>query len=1187
MSARESEAARIFLEAVEHHERGQWADFVKQASGGDPLLVQRVDALLKAHGESNQMLDGDRLHLTEDIPQPSERPGTIIGPYKLLEQIGEGGMGLVFVAEQQHPVRRRVALKIIKPGMDSLQVIARFEAERQALAMMDHPNIAKVHHGGTTTEGRPYFVMELVKGTPITEYCDQQRLPNRRRLELFLDVCHAVQHAHLKGIIHRDIKPSNVLVEIHDVKPVVKVIDFGIAKAIGARLTEKTLYTGVAQMVGTPMYMSPEQAGLSSLDVDTRSDMYSLGVLLYELLTGTTPFDSETLKRAGYDEMRRIIREDEPPRPSARFSTMQQARLSTIAQHRGLEPHCLSQHLRGELDWIVMKALEKDRDRRYESASAFAADVQRYLNDEPVHAFPPSKWYRFRKVARRNRQALAVACLIVLFIVSLGAGVGWVVRDRAVKSAETARLIATALDESASWQEQRRLPEALSAARRADGLLAGAEVDEALRQHVRARLADLELLEILESIRLEESTAVKDGHFDWERVNALYTKAFLDMGLDILGLTPEEAGERLRSTTVTVELAAVLDDWVGSYRKKVGKNDPDWKHLLRVARAADPDPWRTRVREAIEKEDWKALRSLAVSEEVFHLPPATLAVVGRNLLVDAEKDRAIEAFLREAQRRHPDDFWLNHNLGSFYLNRQSPRSAEALPFAMVAVALRPDSSAAHTELGNVLRKIGRLDEAIAEGAEAVRVNPHDALSHISLSASLAEKGRVDEAIAECHEAIRLNECLPLAYNNLGIALQKMGARGREDAIAAFREAIKLDKNFAEPHYNLGNALRSKKQWVDAVKEYREAIRIKEDHAEAYCNLGNTLLDMNKLLESEAACRKAIELNPDLFNAYNSLGAVLTHQGKLPQAVDAYRKAIELKPDFALAYSSLGNVLMLQNNLPQAEDACRKAINIDPHFDKARYNLGLILQNQKRLPEAEAAYRKAIELNPGFAEAHCNLGHTLRQQGRFVDALEALKKGHELGSSWNYPSAQWVKDCELLAELDDKLLQVLRGKIEPSDVRERLALAQFCLIYKRQYVTAYRFHCLAFAQQPASADDPRTGHRYNAARAAALAACGKGKDADKLDAKECADLRQQSLKWLRADLAAWRQIRGMDPEKVCPVLLKLMQHWQQDKDFDGVRDSAALTKLPAAERQDWQKLWAEVDQLRKEATKPAK
>jgi serine/threonine protein kinase len=291
--------------------------------------------------------------------------------------------------------------------MDTRQVVARFEAERQALALMDHPHIAKVFDGGTTASGRPYFVMELVKGVPITDYCDRERLTTRQRLELFLSVCQAVQHAHQKGIIHRDLKPSNVLVEVHDVIPVVKVIDFGIAKATGQQLTDKTLFTGFAQLIGTPLYMSPEQAGQSSLDVDTRSDVYALGVLLYELLTGTTPFESETLKKVGLDEMRRIIREEEPPTPSQRLSTLEAKACSTVSERRGVDERRLRQLLQGELDWIVMKALEKDRNRRYESASAMAADVQRYLNDEPVAACPPSAGYRLRKYARRHRRLLA------------------------------------------------------------------------------------------------------------------------------------------------------------------------------------------------------------------------------------------------------------------------------------------------------------------------------------------------------------------------------------------------------------------------------------------------------------------------------------------------------------------------------------------------------------------------------------------------------------------------------------------------------------------------------------------------------------------------------------------------------------------------------------------------------------
>jgi tetratricopeptide (TPR) repeat protein/serine/threonine protein kinase len=1006
MSAQRARA--LFVELVSSVPAEQWDARLAEPAGEDAALRARVAALLAAHRQADSFLeypagppgatvDPDPPARHEPAPEAAHGEGlgaVLAGRYKLVEAIGEGGMGTVYLAQQTEPVKRLVALKVIKPGMDSRQVIARFEAERQALALMDHPNIARVLDAGTTESGRPYFVMELVKGVPLTKYCDEHRLTPRQRLELFVPVCQAIQHAHQKGIIHRDIKPSNVLVCLYDGRPVPKVIDFGIAKATGQQLTDHTLVTGFGMVVGTLEYMSPEQAERNQLDIDTRSDIYSLGVLLYELLTGTTPLDRKRLKEAAVLELLRIIREEEPPRPSTRLSESKDS-LPSISAQRQMEPAKLTRLVRGELDWIVMKALDKDRNRRYETANGFALDVQRYLADEPVQACPPSAWYRFRKFTHRNKPALTVAGVIFFLIALSGAGGGWVLRDREAREQEVARdrearekEIAReratrsaaidgeanlALAEADRFQDQGKWPQALSAAKRAHGFVAGGEGSAAVRTRVQDRLADLEMaVRLVEVPALMRSAAAPGTKFNYPVGDKAYAEAFRSFGVNVEALGVQEAGDRLRGRSIRVELATALEDWASIRRTFTNDRDTSW-HLLQVAQATDPKPWRKPLWEVLAPADGKPerarLEALARSAEALALPPVALHQLAKGLVDIGARDEGI-ALLRRAWRRYPGDFRINQDLVD-YLSVSNPD--EALRYSTAAVALSPRRRAVWAGFASLHVVKGLLNEARAAYLEAQRLDPDSYSDFLETIRNARKKlGDLDRQITDCRKAVALHPHDPEAHYNLGEALHAQG--NLAGAVAAYRKAIEVSPEFLPAHLGLADALQARGDLHAAIQAYSEVLKRLPNSSEFLRRRADAYRRTKQWDEAIADYRKAIELKST--GDYFGLGYLGLGRAALRLSTDdpkddlaAARKTVELYPQNSVARVDLGR-LLLKTDRAGALTAFRKAVELDPLDVQAHYLLGLTLlhapgkRSKAELEEAAAAaYSQVIKLQP--------------------------------------------------------------------------------------------------------------------------------------------------------------------------------------------------------------------------------
>jgi tetratricopeptide (TPR) repeat protein len=797
--------------------------FLNALCEGDAALRQRLDSLLAAQEQpETQLATKAGAQQGAFLPETAEEPadeavGQMLGRYKLLERVGEGGCGVVYVAEQTEPVHRRVALKVIKLGMDTKQVVARFEAERQALAMMDHPNIAKVLDAGATDVGRPYFVMELVRGLKITDYCDQVSLSTQGRLDLFIKVCHAIQHAHQKGIIHRDIKPSNILVTLHDSVPVPKVIDFGIAKATEGRLTDHTVYTQLHQFIGTPAYMSPEQAEMSGLDIDTRSDIYSLGVLLYELLAGSPPFDPKELMASGIDGMRRTIREKEPPRPSTRLATLGADQLTTTAKRRSADTSKLLHQLQGDLDWVVMKCLEKDRQRRYETANGLAADLKRHLNNEPVSARPAGLGYKTQKFIRRNRGAVAAAGTILTLLV-----VGIVVTSRlaveatrarneaareAVRSAEVAQflkdMLAGAGPARARGRDTAMLREILDTAAQRVGQRLKNQPDVqselsaligrtylALGEYAEAEKQQRAALDLTRQLHGPSHTNLvllmgelggllgDVGHLP-EATNLLHQSVAMSVGL---------VGEDHPLSAEAMRRLGVIQADLGKYAEAEQLLVPASQTLLRRLGPDDPQTLRCRQnlaalyyrQQKLAQMEPVALANLdAARQALGEDDPLTLNIGVMVALLRQSQGRFDEAESRHAEilatkrrilgKDHPSTLLSMDYLGLVYSAQGRFAEAEALARAALDIAVRSgrDPGGIQLSLRNnraeYLRNLGRHAEAEAELRQVIELatqasTPTDPMvleMQRALALTLEFQGRQAEAETLLHEIVRI------------------------------------------------------------------------------------------------------------------------------------------------------------------------------------------------------------------------------------------------------------------------------------------------------------------------------------------------------------------------------------------------------------------------------------------------
>ncbi len=1032
----------VFLAAAEKPaaERDAYLDDV---CGTDAELHAEVQRLLAAHAEPASILEPAPVAATVTY-KPVLGPGAIIADrYVLVSKIGEGGMGEVWVAKQNEPVKRKVALKLIKTGMDSKAVLARFEAERQALAMMDHPNIAKVLDAGITAAGQPFFVMELVNGMALTKFCDDARLTPRERLELFVPICQAVQHAHQKGIVHRDLKPANILVTLYDGRPVPKVIDFGVAKALAGKLTEESLSTQFGAVVGTFEYMAPEQAGLTAIDIDTRADIYSLGVILYELLTGLRPFDGKRLRKAALDEMVRIIREEEPSKPSTRLSTDEA--LPSLAAVRRMEPNRLMALLRGDLDSMVMKAMEKDRNRRYETANGFARDVQRFLADEPVEAQPPSLGYRLGKFLKRNKgTVLATSVIAALLLIGLftgTAGILWHEKVVADQAAADARRDAAEVKRKADDERRQTQLDAAEAKRKADDEQKQAQLDaaeakrkaDAERKQTLAERKITEAVEQAEKSRAEYQAVLRQsgGVFEllnepkrWQAQIKLAREA-VDRAKAVLANADAEAPanpdfnarirhlETLLSRDEADRVLALKLEKIHSERFSLEQKRPDlrrpaeqYARAFAEFRAADI---------AVPSAEVAAqLAALPIKEQLVSALD-DWAVVSFGIKQESLSERLLEIGRRAA----PDPVW-GDRLRQIEVRREKkvlqelikagPPSGMSVPLLSMVGAFLPAGDPAkvawlrqardhyqgdfwlNVELGTALQYVDPVEAAGCFRAALV-VRPKSAYAYGNLGAVLALQKKLPEAVAAFQKAIELDSNYAYAHDHLGIALRTQNKLAA--AIAAHEKALKIDPNYGHAYNNLGITLRDQKKLPEAIAAFRKAVKLDPDDDFALHNLGNALIEDKKLSEGAEALRKAVALEPKDPFIYNSYGQALLSQQKYSEAIAAFQKAIKADLNYVFGYYNVGIALRDQDKQREAIVAFRKAADLDPKFAAAYSNLGEAFRKLKKYPEAVAAFQKAVDIEPKNPAGYFNLGNLQLEYKKLPEAVAEYETAIDL------------------------------------------------------------------------------------------------------------------------------------------------------------------------------------------------